>query len=56
MASVEVNIVRRSFSVISDKGSGVFTIQKEKVTIYEALAMESTFDEETYEMVKILSI
>jgi polysaccharide export outer membrane protein len=39
MASVEVNIVRRSFSVISDKGSGVFTIQKEKVTIYEALAM-----------------
>lgn len=39
MASVEVNIVRRSFSVISDRGSGVFTIQKEKVTIFEALAM-----------------
>lgn len=39
MASVEVNIVRRSFSVISDRGSGVFNIQKEKVTIYEALAM-----------------
>lgn len=39
MASVEVNIVRRSFSVISDRGSGIFTIQKEKVTIFEALAM-----------------
>ena len=39
MLSVEVNIVRRSFSVISDKGSVTFTIPKEKVTIYEALAM-----------------
>lgn len=39
MTSVEVNIVRRSFSVISDRGSGTFNIQKEKVTIYEALAM-----------------
>ena len=39
MMSVEVNIVRRSFSVISDNGSGTFNIQKEKVTIFEALAM-----------------
>jgi polysaccharide export outer membrane protein len=39
MLSVEVNIVRRSFSVISDQGSGTFTIPKEKVTIFEALAM-----------------
>jgi polysaccharide export outer membrane protein len=39
MVSVEVNIVRRSFSVISDKGSGTFTIKKEKITIFEALAM-----------------
>lgn len=39
MASVEVNIVRRSFSVISDRGSGTFNIQKEKVTIFEALAL-----------------
>ena len=39
VVSIEVNIVRRSFSVISDHGSGTFTIQKEKVTIYEALAM-----------------
>ena len=39
VVSVEVNFVRRSFSVISDHGSGTFTIQKEKVTIYEALAM-----------------
>ena len=39
MLSVEVNIVRRSFSVISDRGSGTFNIQKEKVTIFEASAM-----------------
>jgi polysaccharide export outer membrane protein len=39
LMSVEVNIVRRSFSVISDRGSGTFNIQKEKVTIFEALAM-----------------
>ena len=39
MISVEVNIVRRTFNVISDRGSGTFNIQKEKVTIFEALAM-----------------
>ena len=39
MMSVEVNIVRRSCSVISDRGSGTFNIQKEKITIFEALAM-----------------
>ena len=39
MMAVEVKIVRRSFSVISDRGSGTFNIQKEKVTIFEALAM-----------------
>lgn len=39
MTSVEVNVVQRSFSVISDRGSGVFSLQKEKVTIFEALAM-----------------
>ena len=39
MMSVEVKIVRRSFSVISDRGRGTFNIQKEKVTIFEALAM-----------------
>lgn len=39
LMSVEVNIVRRSFSIISDRGSGTFNIQKEKVTIFEALAM-----------------
>jgi polysaccharide export outer membrane protein len=39
LLSVEVNIIRSSFSVISDLGSGVFTLPKEKVTIFEALAM-----------------
>ena len=36
--SVEVNIVNRSFSVIGDQ-SGRYTINKEKMTIFEALAM-----------------
>ena len=39
LLSVEVNIVRRSFSVISDHGSGTLSLTKEKVTIFEALAM-----------------
>ena len=39
LLSVEVNIVRRSFSVISDHGSGTFNLTKEKMTIFEALAM-----------------
>ena len=39
MISVEVNIVRRTFSVISDRGSGVLSMPKEKVTVFEALAM-----------------
>jgi polysaccharide export outer membrane protein len=39
LLSVEVNIVRGIFSVISDLGSGVFSMPKEKLTIFEALAM-----------------
>ena len=38
MMSVEVNVVARSFSVIGANGSGRFPIQREKVTIFEALA------------------
>lgn len=38
MISVEVNVVQRSYSVISNGGSGNFPIRKEKVTIFEALA------------------
>ena len=38
MVSVEVNIVNRSFSVIGAQ-SGRYTINKEKMTIFEALAM-----------------
>ncbi len=37
--SVEVQIVQRFFSVIGAQSSGRFSINKEKVTIYEALAM-----------------
>lgn len=38
MVSVEVNVVHRTYSVISERGSGNFNISKEKLTIYEALA------------------
>lgn len=37
--SVEVHVVGRSFSVIGPERSGRFTINKEKVTIFEALAL-----------------
>jgi len=36
--SCEVNVVQRSYSVISQGGTGNFTIRREKMTIYEALA------------------
>lgn len=38
MVSVDVNIVQRSYSVISERGSGNYPIRREKLTIYEALA------------------
>lgn len=36
--SCEVNVVQRSYSVISERGTGNFSIRKEKLTIFEALA------------------
>jgi len=38
MISCEVNVVQRSYSVISQGGTGNFSIRREKMTIYEALA------------------
>ena len=38
MISCEVNVVQRSYSVISQQGTGNFPIRKEKLTVYEALA------------------
>lgn len=38
MISCEVNVVQRSYSVISERGTGNFPIRKEKLTIFEALA------------------
>jgi len=38
MVSCEVNVVQRSYSVISERGTGNYPITKEKLTIYEALA------------------
>ena len=37
--SVEVRLANRSFSVIGEVGNGKYTIPKEKLTIFEALAM-----------------
>ena len=42
--SVEVNIVNRSFSIIGAQ-SGRYTINKEKMTIFEALAMAGDLQE-----------
>jgi len=38
MISCEVNVVQRTYSVISQGGTGNFSIRREKMTIYEALA------------------
>lgn len=38
MISCEVNVVQRSYSIISQQGTGNFPIRKEKLTVYEALA------------------
>ncbi len=38
MVSVDVNVVQRMYSVISESGSGNFSIRREKMTIYEAIA------------------
>lgn len=39
MLSVEVQVVQRSFSIIGPNTSGRYQLDKEKVTIFEALAM-----------------
>lgn len=39
MLSVEVQVVQRSFSIIGPTKSGRYTLNKEKVTIFEALAL-----------------
>lgn len=38
MVSVDVQVVQRMYSVISENGTGNFPIRREKLTIYEALA------------------
>ncbi len=38
IVSCEVNVVQRSYSVISQAGTGVYQIRREKITIFEALA------------------
>lgn len=39
MVSVDVSVVQRRFSVIYDGGSGSYAMRREKMTIFEALAM-----------------
>ncbi len=38
MVSVDVNVIQRMYSVISDGGAGNYSIRREKMTIYEAIA------------------
>lgn len=43
MLSAEVQVVQRSFSIIGPQQSGRYFLQKEKVNIFEALAMAGNF-------------
>ena len=43
MLSAEVQVVQRSFAIIGPQKSGRFYLQKEKVNIFEALAMAGNF-------------
>jgi len=45
MVSVDVNVVQRVFSVISDRGAGNYIIRREKMTIYEAIAQAGDLGE-----------
>ena len=38
MVSVDVDVIQRMYSVISDGGAGNYSIRREKMTIYEAIA------------------
>lgn len=44
MISVEVNVIRRTYSIIGEQ-SGKYTITKEKMTIFEALAQAGDINE-----------
>lgn len=44
--SVDVRLANRSFSILGEAGSGKYTITREKMTIFEALAMSG--DLQTY--------
>lgn len=48
MLSVRVNVVQRSFSIIGPTKSGRYTLNKEKVTIFEALAMAGDLSDVSY--------
>lgn len=42
--SVDVRLANRSFSILGEAGSGKYTITREKMTIFEALAMSGDLD------------
>lgn len=44
-AVVKVSLANKTFTVVGDAGSGIFTIYKEKLTIFQALAMSGDFNE-----------
>lgn len=45
MVSVDVNVIQRMYSVISERGSGNYSIRREKMTIYEAIAQAGDLGE-----------
>lgn len=44
-AVVRLNLANKTFTVFGDAGSGIFSIYKEKLTIFQALSMSGDFNE-----------
>jgi|SRR5665647_130045 len=44
-AVIRLNLANKTFTVVGDAGTGVFSIYKEKLSIFQALAMSGDFNE-----------
>lgn len=46
-ATIKLGLANKTFTVLGDIGSGIFPIYKDKITIFQALAMSGDFNEES---------
>lgn len=46
-ATIKLSLANKTFTVLGDIGSGIFPIYKDKLTIFQALAMSGDFNEES---------